>query len=299
MRFGPGVLLITAAANAQAEFDALESGALFLGTDTSDPKASGPAVFREPNNHPSAVASIVWFSANKAQFCPAEAEVVTDPLAYDNFVVALYRFPGFEVSKIRKIPVRLSGDLGRFVDEIKEQLDESDNKESSEDMREIAVRLKDLIPPFVEDRSWKRWALTAVVIRRGDSGEHEEGSNSDRGRRRKPRITLETVKLVLRLSREEYSGKTGVESQSTVLSRTTYNIDSRFLVKHAERLTRNIDTISVGQFMEVMSTMRWDMVVNKRYAGDAMIPCGQSIPSTGNIFQRGHEYPRLQRWMGL
>ncbi|KAI7825613.1 hypothetical protein BC939DRAFT_476064 [Gamsiella multidivaricata] len=235
MRLIHSLLPVISAAmvSAQAEYDALEARALFIGTDSSDPMASGPAVFRDPHNLPSAVASMVWFLANKAMFCPREAEVFTDPLAYDNFLVALNQFRGFTQSRTREIKVQLSGNLNMFVEEILQQAqDEVLEGVATEmgpgrdvTMKETAVALRGLIPPFVEDRSWKHWALTTIVIKRTEKGREGDEDGEGQG----SRVILETSKLVLRLSREPHSGVTGLEPQPLLTARLNKGKRGSFL----------------------------------------------------------------------
>ncbi|KAI1306473.1 hypothetical protein EDD11_004743 [Mortierella claussenii] len=280
--------------------------------------------------------SILWFLASEAQFCPADTEFVLDNLTYDNFLVAIDRFPGLKLkAKRQSRDVNVSGDMERFVEEVIESgafdhytdvTDDNGNNirlEGSEGSKSkmMAEALKRIIPIILQDRSWKLWALTLVVISNHQDANEDLCSDSTCHQAPKTALTLETVNLVLRLEQVgPDKGQIRVLPQKSRIVTGLYDLDGEYLQSHADRLARNIETIRMDQLIRVLSTIPsnfWgsgaggfgqgqEQIQEPQGGGEGrmrqmcgdMIPCCQLVRATGADIFSWNEQQQQQVKMG-
>jgi len=82
-----------------AESTAASTIANFLGTDQSDPGATGSNIYSDPKNLPTAVASILNRSQNKANFHPASQTPEVVAQRYADYITEIDRIPFMSLQK--------------------------------------------------------------------------------------------------------------------------------------------------------------------------------------------------------
>jgi len=255
MIFAKALLLACAAATVMAggrlDYDALVSGARFTGEDTSQPHCHGVEVYRDQRNHPSAVASILLFSAEEVEFRPREKGVIRDRNVYDRYMRQILNFPGFRSQKEDTEDLDLGKSGGREVDRrelrkrIAEKYRSDDNR--SEDMARSIVKM---IPHELSDdnedieggrgKNNQKWMLNHMVI------------HNERGGRRQ--LTIEIAAVELKLSRQENSDEVMIEPQTARMHMRMFEVDRHFLVENAQWLAKRIPTVTMNKFLEELST---------------------------------------------
>ncbi|KAF8942491.1 hypothetical protein BGZ47_006421 [Haplosporangium gracile] len=88
------VALLCSATAAMAA-NAVISGAILVGEDITNYSVDAAEIFRDPNNHASAAASILIYSAKSTDFSPATGEPKSLGHTLDAFVHKVATFPGF------------------------------------------------------------------------------------------------------------------------------------------------------------------------------------------------------------
>ncbi|KAG0226360.1 hypothetical protein BGW41_004214 [Actinomortierella wolfii] len=143
--------------------DAIQSRGIFLGQDTSDNKATGEAIFSDPKNHPMAVASILKFTAEKANFYPHSDGPVKSIDAFETFTDQWSKLPGLRTITQTKSMLVLSD--GRSREDFKRAVAHADLRDDAH--REIiAQELARLIPETLPNKHVKEWTLFLAVIKK-------------------------------------------------------------------------------------------------------------------------------------
>ncbi|KAF9119863.1 hypothetical protein BGX30_003573, partial [Mortierella sp. GBA39] len=132
--------------------NAVVSGAIFEGYDTTDQSASNTDIFKDVTNHAAAAASILVFSANSANFHPASQEPKALGQNLDQFVSKASTFPGFLSTQIIDQNLALNGSLTQFEKIIREHLNNP----------LTARAFRDLIPGYIQDKSLTEWILSLI-----------------------------------------------------------------------------------------------------------------------------------------
>ncbi|OAQ28317.1 hypothetical protein K457DRAFT_565351 [Linnemannia elongata AG-77] len=133
---------------------AVVSGAIFVGKDTTEYNDSPVDIFRNPENHAAAAASILVYSANSANFHPASQEPKALGQNLIQFVTKASTFPGFLSTTIRDDILALNGSLTQFEKVIREKLNDP----------LVARAFRDLVPGYINDHSLTEWDLSLVVV---------------------------------------------------------------------------------------------------------------------------------------
>ncbi|KAH7039359.1 hypothetical protein BKA57DRAFT_473524 [Linnemannia elongata] len=218
------VLLLSATAAMAA--DAVVSGAIFVGKDTSDPSASPVEVFANPSNHATAASSVLVFAANTVNFHPASQEPKALIQNLDQFVGKVDTFPGFTLTQNEQFSLELDGSLTQFEKTISEQLEDPDT----------ARALRDLVPDNVQDPSLTEWVLSLVVVTESED----------------TRINLKLARVYLTISSDDDTAT--IPKQSARLSVSGYKVNEFLFVSNAETFARRIPITRVPDFIDYFTS---------------------------------------------
>jgi hypothetical protein len=263
---------------AAAEYDALVSGALFNGIDTTQPGHQGLSIFSDSRNHPSAVASILLYLANKSRFTPKRSKngVIRDGSSYRLFARQSVTFPAFikRYQSYAELELHTGG-----REELAEKIEEWYDAQMA-DPSQIGMAFQNLVPKYIDgdigDES------------DNDSLEANEGSLQwdmpDRfsthprwfGRRQRkvPQATTSTwllshivvysephvapsfelASINLKLSRDPRTGKAHIVPQKIVLEQTMFSVDSEYLKQRAGYFAEFVETVKMNRFLDEIST---------------------------------------------
>ncbi|KAF9954833.1 hypothetical protein BGZ72_004262 [Mortierella alpina] len=241
MLFTKSLLLIGAATvvMARERFDAIASGALFTGKDNTDNMdVSKLDVFRDPKNHASAVASLLWNGAALNKFVPAADGLATDPYAYQDFLREVNRFKGFRKSGEQRRKLELTGRL----EQLEEEIDRKYRSFVDDDDIDVARHFRQLIPNNLrkEDIYGDRWLLSQIIIRQSPH------SNA---------VSFEIGRIALEIRRER-NGKAVIEPQTATLVKTDFHVDEKYLMENAQTLAEWVPIASVRTVLNLLTSKR-------------------------------------------
>ncbi|KAG0359440.1 hypothetical protein BGZ54_009965, partial [Gamsiella multidivaricata] len=227
------------AVQARSEPEFLVSGAHFFGKDTTIPSQHGVEIFRNPSNHPSAAASILHHSADRAGFRPRKKGIITDRAVYEKFVEATARFPGFSNYRKRVETLPVPGGVAKDNKELRKQILKAYRSEYNNAYAVSGLLMK-LLPEKldVEDEMEEQmWWLTYVIV------------NNDLDYR----LSGELVSVEVLLTTNS-AGKVRVVEQEATLTQHVFSVDREYLVKHAQQLGEKIETVDLERFLKDLST---------------------------------------------
>ncbi|KAG0066579.1 hypothetical protein BGZ89_007123 [Linnemannia elongata] len=216
------VLLLSATAAMAA--DAVVSGAIFVGKDTSDPSADPLEVYRNPSNHATATSSVLVFAANTVNFNPASQEPKALIQNLDQFVRKVDTFPAFTLTQSEQFSLELDGSLTQFEKTISEQLEDPDT----------ARALRDLVPDNVQDPSLTDWILSLVVVAKSEDSDD---------------ISVKLARVYLTISSDAT-----IPKQSARLSVSGYKVNDFLFVSNAETFAGRISTTRVPDFIDYFTS---------------------------------------------
>ncbi|KAF9983078.1 hypothetical protein BGZ65_002214 [Modicella reniformis] len=222
---------------ARGKVDAIMSGACLVGQDTSKHNAQGEDVFKDPRNHPAAVASILAFSADRAEFRPREKGVITDEKVYDHFLKDVANFPGFRAQHQQTQQLNLQGSRVQFKKEVANKYQSDRN-----DPWEVARLLESLLPQEM-DKENQRWLLNYVIV------------NSKQDNQQRPEqqeISVEIGSILL--SKNSNSDKTKIEPQTAEMTMHAYVAKADNLKQHSSELSKRIRTMTVQKALRELAT---------------------------------------------
>ncbi|KAF9562698.1 hypothetical protein EC968_005180 [Mortierella alpina] len=223
---------------ARERFDAIASGALFTGKDNSDMEVSKLETFRDPKNHASAVASILWNGATLAKFIPAADGLATDPYAYQDFLREVSHFRGFKKAGEQRRKLELTGRL----EQLEEEIDRKYRSFNDDEDIDVARHFRQLIPNNLrkEDIYGDRWLLSQIIIRQSPH------SNA---------VSFEIGRIALEIRRER-NGKAMIEPQTATLVKTDFRVDEKYLIENAQTLAEWVPVASVRTVLNLLTSKR-------------------------------------------
>ncbi|KAF9346950.1 hypothetical protein BGX26_001520 [Mortierella sp. AD094] len=267
----------------QISYDALVSGALFVGSDASTAVSnhnsvcrstynnSTPETFADPRNHVIALSSILWSMALQSNFTPARhlksKGVIDDPAVFGNFLERVLQFPGFKNRFYKTRELRLSGDLLEFEEKIEEQYEAQMAHPHA-----IAVVFRNLIPLELpssgDDNTFSKkyhryWLSTYRTLHRHHRysqlpfvKSHQTWLLSHIVIYNEPGVapSFELSRVRLTISRDSRTGKALIDRQVALIEQSMFSVEARFLIENAVGLTNQIPTVSVGVFVYEMSS---------------------------------------------
>jgi len=272
--YRPKVTVVFAA----AEYDALVSGALFNGIDTTRPGNQGLSIFSDSRNHPSAVASILLYLANKSRFTPKRSKngVIRDGTSYRSFARQSVTFPAFVKRYQSYVELELHTG-GR--EELAEKIEEWYEAQMA-DPRQIGMAFQNLVPKYIDSDIGDHFDNDGLEM----NEDSLQWDMSDRfsthprwfGRRQQeasqattstwllshivvysePHVapSFELASINLKLSRDPGTGKAHIVPQKIVLEQTMFSVDSEYLKQRAEYFADFVETVKMNRFLDEIST---------------------------------------------
>ncbi|KAG0203884.1 hypothetical protein BGX28_003984 [Mortierella sp. GBA30] len=253
---------------AQGTPDAIVAGALFVGKDTTSAGASPADIFRDPENHAAAAASILMFSASSAKYHPSEQNSPSLLQGYSGFTSKAKTFPGFIQTTIFQKGVHLNGSFTQLEKEIRENYDSSD-------AALIARSLRDLIPGFVQDKSLVEWLLSLMIISKPDGADT---------------VTVKFVELLFKISSDK-SHTTYIPEQTATLSNTELNIIPSTLSTNADQFGKKVPIVQVPAFVQYFTSPKTFGEPSAWFERDS----GSNRQQT-TVTSRHRQYP-IAQWM--
>ncbi|KAG0259052.1 hypothetical protein DFQ27_004251 [Actinomortierella ambigua] len=225
---------------AKAPVNAVISGALLIGLDTTNPRASGSDIFRYQENQITALASIAMASARSANFRPAEMPPKILIHYFEHFVQRLTTSPGIHRSHTSDHTIDLNGSLIQLEKAIRELGDKSDD-DSAYRLAVIARGLRDLVPGYDADEPVKTWLLNLLAL------------DNRQVMHRRGNVTFTLARVVLNIKADK-SHTTHIPEQSAKLTVSTYEVDSKYLQDNADRLATVVPLYNVPAAMAQLTS---------------------------------------------
>ncbi|KFH62124.1 hypothetical protein MVEG_11763 [Podila verticillata NRRL 6337] len=216
---------VSVAAQEAYNYDALFSRAHFVGKDTSDPRTSGLRIFKDPSNHPTAVASILVHIASDVDFKPQDG-VVLNQQVYSKFETRISKVSALQRVDSNYHVLDLTGDLEQLACEVSKKLDPVN-------AYKVADTFRRLVPSSVKGVWWRDFLLTQVVI-------HKAADSNN--------ITVELASLGLTLSQNS-KGRAVVDQQKATLSQKLFKVNAEDFVTKAQEWSDSILMYNVGDYL--------------------------------------------------
>ncbi|KAG0330409.1 hypothetical protein BG000_011720 [Podila horticola] len=250
--------------------DAVVSGGLFVGEDTTNPDASAVDIYKYPENYASAVASILQYSAVTTDYRPSQPDA-TAKSGYSGFQRKASTFPGFILTANSEGDIPLDGSLIQLEEAVREEY-------PSTDSILIARSLRDLFPGYVEDSSLKEWVLSLVVIRKPFYSDT---------------VTFKLVQLELTIATDK-AHSTYIPEQTARLSSSEFQVNAAVLTNKADQFAEIIPRVDVQGFINYFASPKVpeeseDVLERGSHS------CRQEMPSFASRLQQ----VRLARWMDV
>jgi len=249
--------MIATAVLAQGPANAVASGAIFVGEDTTESPVTSRTMFENRANHITAVSSVLAFAAKVANFQPAEKPAKSLVNTLDAFVEKVSTFPGFITAGWVDKSIHLNASLIQMEKEIRE----ADSKITHLPL--IARNLRDLTPGFIQDKTLKKWILSLVVLDKPLDSED---------------VKFKLVRLVLTLSTDA-SHTVIIPEQVARLTIADFSVMGATLVANAESLSKAItnvvsprdaiDLFTSPKTIEDVSARGWELLKEKYFKLEA------------------------------
>ncbi|KAG0238431.1 hypothetical protein BGX31_003268, partial [Mortierella sp. GBA43] len=241
-----------AAVAVQARPEAVTSGTIFSGEDSSYKGAKGAEVFRYPENHVTAAGSILVHLAKKGGFNPKKSGLKATSQEYGRFFGNVLKFQGFNTVYRGQEDLELKGGSEQFKEAVTEKYKEGPAKSP----KFAALTFDDEIPLYLDEQTQK-YLLTLVAVR----GEDDY---------RKP-VTLDVSSIPTVLQRSGVDVEPA--EQNTVLRQLTLQIDQGYLREHADRLAHEVDIVDIQEALEYFTSTYPDFAPETYEAA----PCRQHL----------------------
>ncbi|KAG0201555.1 hypothetical protein BGX28_005673 [Mortierella sp. GBA30] len=214
-------------------YDALYSRALFIGKDISNPYQVGVDTFKEPRNHPTAIASVILHVTSLVDFKPRDSVVITDRDVFSRFESMVSELSVFELVENQEELLNLTGERSQFARE-------TYKKYNSSHATTIAKSFQDLVPSSLISNSWHDFLLSQVIMDKADE------SND---------IKVEIASMALSIS-EKSTGQAVIDRQKATLIRKKFRVISKDLIEHAEEWGERVYIHDVSTFHERLTSNR-------------------------------------------
>ncbi|KAF9974161.1 hypothetical protein BGZ73_002469 [Actinomortierella ambigua] len=235
MHICKGLLILTATLVVLAK-DAVVSRGVFNGDDTTNPDARGVKVFREPRNHPMAVASILMYAGGKAGYDPHSQAPKKSRHSYRAFRKQVSAFPGFLKGETFRMLLSLEGG----------SLDEVENKVRMAypfaDGDYIGSSIRYSIPTVSIGPDVADFVFSLVVISKPYGSEDPDDTNT--------KITIELVRLHLKIKAVNGDGAVQIPKQTAKLIVSQLEVKRHYLIRRAEYLAKKIPRRSLVDFVK-------------------------------------------------
>ncbi|CAO3574848.1 unnamed protein product [Mortierella alpina] len=263
-------------------YDALYSRAVFLGKDTTNPVRLNIDTFKEPRNHPAAVASIILDVASQVDFEPDEnSAVVLDPKVFSHFESKLLQLSVFELVESQSSTLELTGNSKQFACEVFKKYP------STADPVLIAEALQQLVPSIAGD-TWQDILLSLVIIQKADDSDE---------------ITVDVASIAMvvvlkePLKEGESSGPAEIAHQQATLTWKRLRVVADELVAHADYWDKQVHPYEVDDFLQKLTTATAVSPVTVEPSalfGRARDPCPGFLPEFPDL----PDLPDVSGWFG-
>ncbi|KAF9900282.1 hypothetical protein BX616_002635, partial [Lobosporangium transversale] len=233
---------LTLALFSQNNNQAVLSRGLLTSLDTTNPNDHGEAIFENPKNHASAVASILVYSANQAGFRPRERGILDRTETFENYIRKAIDFPGFTKAYTEYEPLELTGDVQQFEQEVIKKYSSNINKKE-----EIARALTGLLNSLnkvdlgtkKKFQSQKDWLLTLTVINKPVNYY----------------VTVtDVINVSLSLLMDTKTNTFRLNRQHATLVVVRFATNPEFLNQFAKQISSKIPTVKVQEALTTLST---------------------------------------------
>ncbi|KAF9966830.1 hypothetical protein BGZ70_001108 [Mortierella alpina] len=264
-------------------YDALYSRAVFLGKDTTDPLRLNIDTFKEPRNHPAAVASIILHVASQVDFKPDEdSALVLDPKVFARFESKLLQLSVFELVESQLSTLELTGNSNQFACEVFKKYP------STADPVLIAEALQQLVPTFLTDASRQDILLSLVIVQKADDSDEIS-------------VDVASIAMVIvmkePLKEGESSGPAEIAQQKATLTWKRLRVVADELVAHAEDWDEQVYPYDVADFLRKLTTATTSSPVTVEPSalfGRARDPCPGFMPEFPDL----PDLPDVSGWFG-
>ena len=207
----------------------------FLGEDTSDPAAKGAAIYAETDNLPTAVASILNHTQDRAQFHPANTPPEELATRFSGYVEEVDKTPFFHLLESENNKQAFySKDYNLLIDQVVNLY----KGVTSEDLNQIKTAITDMAKSVFGQEKSEQWKN----IFSQSSLDLSDLSN--------PKIMIYYTSLHMY---HEKSGKSEVSQQDYEVRRTSYVILPDLIKAHADTLAK-LDKKSVDDWLNASTT---------------------------------------------
>jgi hypothetical protein len=206
-----------------------------LGENNSDPQATGKEIYSNPQNLPTAIASIMNHAQNRADFHPAS--VPPDQLAqkFNGYVTEVDKTPFFHLEKHDSVKQSFySKDYNKLIDQISGLYDSV----SSGDRSKIKDDITDMAKSVFSDQRSEQWRNLFSQ------------STIDFSDIRRPKLFIYYTTLRMK---HDSSGKSEVNEQEYTVSRTEYTVLADLIRAYASNLA-SLDKKSVDDWLTESTT---------------------------------------------
>lgn len=201
----------------------------FLGDDTSDPAAKGVEIYSDPRNLPTANASILGHTQNRANFHPASMTAEELLAAFKPYTIEIDKTPFFALKEDKSDEQKFySKDYNVLIDQVVSLYDGASSEDQSKLKNAIADMAKSV---FGQERSekWKNLFSQSTL-----------DMNSV-----PPTIMIYYTSLHMS---HDSSGKSDVNEQSYIVKKTSYFVLTDLIVTYASQLA-GLDKQSVDDWL--------------------------------------------------
>ncbi|KAG0260871.1 hypothetical protein DFQ27_003284 [Actinomortierella ambigua] len=208
---------------------ALASGAIFVGKDTTNPRATPLEIFENPENHAAAAASVVVFAAQSARFTPSESPAKSLVESFPAFLQKVASFPGFLTERNEQKTLELTGSLMQLEERVSEAVIENG--------AQVGRGIRDLVPSSIPDETLDKWILTLLVINKPDESDY---------------VKIQQVYITLAINTDDHSPV--IPQQSAKINISTYRVIERVFTSNAEKFAQRLPIYLVGAAIDFLTS---------------------------------------------
>ncbi|KAG0256562.1 hypothetical protein DFQ27_005667 [Actinomortierella ambigua] len=208
------------------------SNAIFVGEDTSDPKASPVEVFKNPENHATAASSVVLFAAEMTGFTPGVRPAKSLEKPFHKFWEKVSVFPGFDLEKNEQQTLELSGSWT--------QMEEAIEKAVSANGAIVASSILQLAPYYILlDKSLDKWILSLVVF------EQPKESHA---------VKVQLVHMFLETTTGDNHYPVITPNQKAKIESSLFKVNSSLLTSNAETFAQKVHISLVDDTINILAS---------------------------------------------
>ncbi|KAG0258219.1 hypothetical protein DFQ27_004766 [Actinomortierella ambigua] len=215
---------------ARQSTNAVASGAIFVGVDTTNPDATPVEIFENPKNHAAAASSVVTFSAMETGFNPSLEPAKSLEGPFRSFLTKASTFPGFLLEMNNQKTLSLTGSLIQLEEMVREAVSMNGGL--------VGRGIRDLVQGLIPDESMTNWILSLVVF------DKPKGSDA---------VKIQLVHLTLKIETDDDNNAV-IPKQDAKINSSVLSVNGEFLVKYAETLSSKIRITLVRDTIDFLTS---------------------------------------------